>query len=151
MRSLVGLSVHFALHWWSTQCAAYMMLLLSEELMSCCVAGTNGCLDLRRRAFALDGWMSAEWSRCPGSMAPGAKDNVAPLRQSSTGWMSVRIRRLSAGVWRRQPVEIRKASLMTGSIRWVWALRHQTGAKYSVVGCTRASVPLRRVIAPHPN
>jgi len=31
-----------------------VMLLLSEELMSCCAAGTNGCLDLRRRAFALD-------------------------------------------------------------------------------------------------
>ena len=37
--------------------------------MNCCVAGTNGCLDLRRRAFALDGQVSAEWSGCPGSMA----------------------------------------------------------------------------------
>ena len=31
--------------------------------------GTNGCLDLRRRAFALDGQVSAEWSTCPVSMA----------------------------------------------------------------------------------
>jgi len=37
--------------------------------MSCCAAGTNGCLDLRRRAFALDGLVSVKWSRCPGSMA----------------------------------------------------------------------------------
>ena len=28
---------------------------VSDELMSC-AAGTNGCLDLRRRAFALDGY-----------------------------------------------------------------------------------------------
>ena len=43
------------------------MLLLSDELMSCCAAGTNECLDLRRCAFALDGRVSAEWSRCPDS------------------------------------------------------------------------------------
>jgi len=41
------------------------MLLLSEKLMSCCAVGINGCLDLRRRASALDGRVSAEWSRCP--------------------------------------------------------------------------------------
>ena len=34
MRSLVGLSVHSAFHWWSAQCAA-RMLLLSDELMNC--------------------------------------------------------------------------------------------------------------------
>ena len=54
MRSLTGLSAHYAFHWLSAQCAA-RMLLLSDELMRCCAAGTNGCLDLRRRAFALDG------------------------------------------------------------------------------------------------
>jgi len=37
--------------------------------MRCCVAGTNGCFDLRRRAFALDGRVSSEWSRYPDSMA----------------------------------------------------------------------------------
>jgi len=47
-------------------------LLLSDELMSCWAAGTNGCLDLRRRASALGGRVSLEWSRCPGSMAGGA-------------------------------------------------------------------------------
>ena len=67
VRSLVGLSAHYAFHWWSARCAAHM-LLLSEKPMSCCAAGTNGCLDLRRRATALDWRVSAEWSRCPGSM-----------------------------------------------------------------------------------
>ena len=51
VRSLVVLSNHSTFHWWSAQSAA-RMLLLSDELMSCCAAGTNGCLDLRRRAFA---------------------------------------------------------------------------------------------------
>jgi len=49
------------------QCAA-RMLLLSDKLMSC----------FRRRAFALDGQVSAEWSRCPGSMARRARDSVTP-------------------------------------------------------------------------
>ena len=38
------------------------------------MAGTNGCLDLRRRAFTFDGRVSSEWSRCPGSMARRARD-----------------------------------------------------------------------------
>jgi len=95
------------------------MLLLSDKLMSCCAAGTNGCLDLRRRAFALDGRVTPEWSRCPGSMARRARDSVASLRRSSAGWMPARIGRLSAGVGRRHSVTIRKASLMVGSIRRV--------------------------------
>jgi len=89
-------------------------LVISEELMRCCAAGTNGCLDLRRRASALDGRVSAERSRCPGSMARGARDSVAPLRRSSAGWMPAMIGRLSAGVGRRHPVTIGKASLMGG-------------------------------------
>jgi len=110
MRRLVGLSVHFAFHWRSAHCAA-RMLLLSDELMSCCAAGTNGCLDLRRCAFALDGRVSAEWSRCPDSMARRAGDSVAPVRRSSAGWMPTRVGRLSDGVGRRHPVTIRKASI----------------------------------------
>jgi len=87
--------------------------------MRCCAAGTNGCLNLRRRAFALGGRVSAEWSRCPGSMARRARDSVAPLRRSSAGWMPARIGRLSSVVGRKHPVTIRKASLMAGSIRRV--------------------------------
>ena len=76
------------------------------------MAGTNGCLGLRYHAFALDGRVSTEWSRCPGSVAWRARDSVAPLRQSSASWMPVRVGRLSAGVGRRHPVTSRKASLM---------------------------------------
>ena len=60
MRSLVGLSAH---------CTARM--LLSEKLMRCCAPGTNGCLDLRRRASALDGRVSAEWIRCRAGLRGG--------------------------------------------------------------------------------
>ena len=149
MRSLVGLSVHPAFHWWSAHCAA-RMLLLSEKLMRCCAAGTNGCLDLRRRASALDGRVSAEWRRCPGSMARRPRDSVALLRRSSAGWMPARIGRLSADVGCRHPVAIRKASLMAGSMRRVWALRHQTWAQYSAVICTRVRTAVRNVVAPAP-
>jgi len=112
--------------------------------------GANGSFDLRRRWFALDGQVSAEWSRCPGSMARLARDSVAPLRRRSAGWMPARMGRLSAGVGHRHPVTIRKASLMSGSIRRVWPLQHQTGAQYSAVECTRARVAVRRVVAEEP-
>ena len=146
MRSLVGLTAHSALHWWSTHCAARMLLLL-EELMRWCVADTNACLDLSRRAFTLDGQVNVEWSTCPGPMARRAKDNVPPMRRSSGGWMLARMGGLSTGVGRRHPVTIRKASLMVGSMRQVWALRHQTRVQYSAVECTRARVVVRRVVA----
>jgi len=91
VRSLFWFTAHSAFHWWSAQWAARMLLL--DKLMSCCAAGTNGCLDLRRRAFSLHGQVSAEWSRFLGSMARRAKDSVAPLRRSSAGWMPARIGR----------------------------------------------------------
>jgi len=122
----------------------------SDELMSCCAAGTNGCLDWRHRAFAFDGQVNAEWSRCQCSMTRRARNSVAPLRRSSAGWMPARMERMSAGVGRRDPVTIRKASLMAGSIRRVCALRHQAGAQYSAVECTRAKVAVHNVVAPAP-
>ena len=143
--SLLGLSNHSAFHWWSAQCAA--RILLSEELMSC-AAATNECLDLRRHASALDGQVSAEWSRCPGSMPRRARHSVAPLRRSSAGWMLARIGRLSSGVGRKHPVTICQASLMVGSMRRVWALWYQTGTQYSAVECTGARVAVRSVVAP---
>jgi len=148
-RSLVGLSDHSAFHWWSAHCAA-RMLLLSDKLTSCWAASTNGCLDLRRRAFALDERVSAEWSRCPGSMARRPWASVAPLRRNSAGWMPARIGMLSAGVGCRHPVTIRKASLMAGSMKRAWALRHQTGAQYSALEWTRARVAVRNIVAPAP-
>ena len=144
--SLVVFSYHSTLHRWSAQSAA--RLLMSDELMSCYVVGTNGCVDLRCCAFALDGHVRAEWSRCPGSMARHATDSVASLQWSSAGWMPAWFGRLSAGVGRRHPVTICKASLMAGSMRHVWALRHQTGAQYSAVEWTRAKVAVRQSYCP---
>ena len=83
VRSLVVLSNHSAFHRWSTQSAT--ILLLSEKLISCCAVGTNGCVGLRCRAFPLGGQVSAEWSRCLGSVARRAGESVAPLRRSSAG------------------------------------------------------------------
>jgi len=116
LQSLVILSNHSASN--GDQNAA-SMLLLSDELMSCCAAASNECADLRRRAFALGGQVRAEWSRCPGSMVRSVRESVAPLRRSSTCWMTARIRKLSAGVGRRHLATIGKASLMAGSVRQV--------------------------------
>jgi len=79
---------------------------LNWWVVDCCTAGTNVCLDLRRRAFPLGGQVRAEWSRYPGSMPGRARDGAAPLRRSSAGWMSARIGRLSAGVRCRHPVTV---------------------------------------------
>ena len=79
LRSLVVLSNHSAFHRQSAQCVARTLLLLSDQLMSCCAASTNGCRDLRRRAFPPDGRVSTEWNKCPGSMARRARDSVARL------------------------------------------------------------------------
>jgi len=108
--------------------------------------------DLRRRAFAPGGQVSAEWSWCPGSMAMArrARDSVAALRRSSAGWMPARIGRLSAGVGDRHPIAIRKASLMAGSMRRVRALRPHAGAQYSAVEWTRATA-ISNVVAPAPS
>ena len=81
VRSLV-LSNHFPFHWWFAQIAA-LLLLSSDELMSCCTAGTNGCLDLRCRALSSCEWVRTECSRCSDYMARRAKDSVIPLRRSS--------------------------------------------------------------------
>jgi len=53
-------------------------------------------LYLRRRTFAVDGRLSAEWSRCLCYKARCARDNVAQLRRSSAGWMPARIGRCRA-------------------------------------------------------
>jgi len=134
-------------HWLSAQCAT--RTLLSDELMRCCLRRVQMGVSIWR-AFALDGRVSAEWSRCPGSMARRVGESVAPLWQSSAGWMPARIGRLSANVVRRHPVTIRKTSLMTGSIRRIWVLRHQTGVQYSEVECSRARVTISNVVAPAP-
>ena len=112
VRSPVVFSNHSAFRRWCTQSAA--LLLLSDELMSCCAAGTNDCFDLGYSTFPFDWQVSTEWSRCPGSMAWRHRDKVAPLRRSSVGWMSARIGWLSSGGGRRRPVPSGKMLLMTG-------------------------------------
>jgi len=102
-------------------------------------------------SHSVDSWqVNAEWNWCPGSMARRARDNVAPLLQSSTGWMPARIGRLSAGVGRRNLVTVCKALWMAGPKRRVRALRHQTGTQYSTVECTRARVAIRNFVATTP-
>jgi len=88
--------------------------------------GYKWCLDFRPRAASPDGRVSAEWSRCSGSMARRPRDRVAPLQRNSAGWMLARIGRLSAGGGRRHPVTTRKTPLMVGSIRLALALRQAT-------------------------
>ena len=143
------LSNNSAFHWWSTQ-SATLPLLLSFELMSC-AAYTNGCLDLRRRACPPNGRVSAEWRRCSGSMSRCARDNVAPLRRSSAGWMPAGTGRLSAGVGRRHAVTSRKASLKVGSMRLVWTLRHHTVEQYSAVEWTRPGWLFAVLLLQHPS
>jgi len=111
VRSFFGLSSHSAFHWRSAQCAARMLFVVRRVQME--------RLDLRRCVFALGGQVTAEWSRCSGSVAWRARESAAPLRRSSAGWMPARIGRLSAGVGRRHPFTIRKASLMARSLRRV--------------------------------
>jgi len=127
VQCLAVFSNHFTFYWWSTQNVAFL-LLSSNELMSCCAAVTNGFLNLRLHAFPPDVQVSAELSRYPGSMARCARDSVAPLKWSSPGWMPARIGRLSTSRGCRHPVTACKASLMTTSLRRVWALQHQTGS-----------------------
>jgi len=83
-------------------------MLLSDKLMSCCAAGTNGCLDFSRRASALGGQVSADWNRRPGSMGRRSRDSVAPLQRSSAGWMPAGMGRLSAGVMHKHPVTAKR-------------------------------------------
>jgi len=118
--------------------------------MNCCAARTNGCLDLRCRAFPFDRQVGAEWSKLPGTVARCARDSVAPLRRYSANSMLASIGWLSAGVRRRHPVTVRQASLMTGSTRQVWALRHWAETHYFAVEWTRTKVVVRNVVAPAP-
>ena len=54
-------------------------------------------------------------------------------------------------VSRRHPETVCRAVLRAVSSLWMWELRHQTGAQYSALENTRASVEMRSVCveAPH--
>ena len=102
-------------------------------------------------AMHSEGQTSEELSRWPGSMERRTKDIVAPLRWSAGwGWVTEKIGRMSAGIGHKYPVTIRKTSLITGSMRRVWAQLHQAGAQYSAVEWTRAKLAVRNFVAPAP-
>ena len=106
-----------------------------------CAAGRNGCLDLSCRAFPPSDSVRAGWIKCAGSMVRCAKQSrLAPLPRRSAGWMPASKGRLSASVGRKQPVAVRRASLITKSMRRVWTLWYQAGDQYSMVEWTRAEV-----------
>jgi len=125
VRSLTVLCNHSTYHWWSTQSITFL-LWSSDELMSSCAAGISVSIWDAVHSHLVNRNRSAEWSRCPDSVAWCARDSMAPMWRSSAGWMPARIRSLSAGVGRRHPVTVRKASLMTRTMRRVWAVWHQS-------------------------
>ena len=94
--------------------------------------------------------MSPSWSRRPGSWARQAKNSVALFRRSSVGVIPDRTNRLSVDVRRRHSVTMRKTSLMSLSLRRVWALRLQTGAQYSAAEWIKAKVAIRNDLVPAP-
>ena len=128
------------------------MSLLSDELMGCCAASTNGCLDLRCRAFALAGRVRAEWSRCPGSMARRANDSVAPLRRSSSGWMPARMKRVVRWCRTQAPSQnwqgVVDDKINEAGLRATAPGRSAVAS--SAVEWTRARVAIRNVVAPAP-
>ena len=79
------------------------------------------------------------------SVARHPRDSVAQLRRSSAGWMPARIGRLSAGIGRRHPVTIRKASLMA---RMITAARNRSAVLCS--RWTRDRVAVRNFVDPVP-
>jgi len=88
---------------------AARMLLLSDEMMSC-AAGTNGCLDLRRRPFALGGQVNAEWNRCPGSMSRRAIEAIWILCDAA------HLEHSSLLIWNTFPVQNEHHKLSTANL-----------------------------------
>ena len=109
MRSRVGLSARSAFRWLSGPVRrTYMVVVRWTDELLC--GGYNWVSRFEAPCICTQWTVSAGWSRCPGSMARRIRDSVAPLRRSSAGWMPTRIGRLSAGVGRRDPITMRKAS-----------------------------------------
>ena len=132
-RSLEAPLQYSVFHLWFVHSEARMPSLarLSKRF---CAAGTNGRLDLSLTWRASEDPLKISYKIWSGCRDPRwAKESIASIRRSSTGWMAESIGRWSVGVGRRHPVTMRKALFKTVSMRRVWALRHQTGAQYSAV------------------
>jgi len=148
-RSALQLS---AFNRWSAQGVA-LLLLSSDKLMSCCAVRTNGCLDLRRRASALHAQASAEWDRCPDSMAWRARDSTCALQRSSVGWMPARNQKIVR--WcRTQAPSHHSQGVVGGRLNEAGvstaAPDRSVVQQYFAVEWTRAKVALRNVVAPAP-
>ena len=132
-RSLEAFSQYSVFHSWFVHSEARMPSLarLPKRFRA---AGTNGRLDLSLTWRVSEDLLKRPYKIWSGSRdSRWAKESVTPSRRSSASWMSESTGRWSVGVGRRHPVTMRKASFKTLSMRRVWALRHQTGAQYSVV------------------
>ena len=80
-----------------------------------------------------------------------ARASVAASRLISAGAIPARTGSWLVGVARRHPETVRSAVLRAASSFLAWGLRLQTGAQYSAVENTKASVEMRSVFveAPH--
>ena len=87
---------------------------------------------------------------CSGLCARQARDSMACLWRSSVGRIPAKTNKLSIGVGRRNPVTMRKASLIGLLMSRMWALPHQTSKQYSATECTWVRVAVPNVVAPAP-
>ena len=80
-----------------------------------------------------------------------ARASMAPSRLTSAGAIPQRKASWFVGVARRHLETVHRAVLRAVSSLFTWGLRHQTGAQYSALENTRASVEMRSVFleAPH--
>ena len=113
--------------------------------------GKGGIFMVRSRRHLAPSYATEQVSRL---QARRARNSLVPLRRSSASWMPARMGRLSAGVERRHPVTIRKASLMAKSMRRVWVCEHcgTRQDRSTLLLNTRAKLAVRNVVvrAPQP-
>jgi len=145
VRSLVRLCNHSAFHWWPPNAPHARCCYRQMKWWVVRWAQMGVSIWDAVHSHPVDRW-PLSWTCVQAPWHGVLWENVAPLRRSPAGWISARMGSLSAGVGRRHPVTISRASLMAVSKRWIWALRHHTGAQYSAVEWTRARVATRSVV-----
>ena len=92
-------------HWYQNKIPEMHQIKFISDLTKNCQNITHSRME-SPCAFVPGRLVSAEWCRCPGSMAQHARESLAPSWWSSAGWMPVKIGRLSSGARRRHPVTI---------------------------------------------